>query len=72
MTTPFARIGGKSKLAMQIINYFPDNYDLYVEPFVGAGNIFKNFNIYEIETKYNHTSTNIVRIELLISNFPLI
>jgi DNA adenine methylase len=40
--TPFGRMGGKSLLAKKIIGYFPDteDYDLYVEPFVGAGNIF--------------------------------
>lgn len=40
MTTPFGRLGGKSKIANQLISYFPDNYNLYVEPFVGAGNVF--------------------------------
>jgi len=40
--TPFERMGGKSLLAKRIIGYFPDteDYDIYVEPFVGAGNIF--------------------------------
>jgi DNA adenine methylase len=40
--TPFGRMGGKSLLAKRIIEYFPDteDYDIYVEPFVGAGNIF--------------------------------
>jgi DNA adenine methylase len=40
--TPFGRIGGKSLLAKKIISLFPDveDYDTYVEPFVGAGNIF--------------------------------
>ena len=40
--TPFGRMGGKSLLAKRIIGYFPDteDYDIYVEPFVGAGNIF--------------------------------
>jgi DNA adenine methylase len=40
MTTPFGRSGGKSKIANQIISYFPNDYKLYVEPFFGAGNIF--------------------------------
>jgi len=40
MTTPFARFGGKSRIADQLIEYFPDDYNLYVEPFVGGGNIF--------------------------------
>lgn len=37
--TPIGRMGGKSKLARQIINKFPD-FKTYVEPFLGAGNIF--------------------------------
>lgn len=40
--TPFGRKGGKSLLAKTIISLFPDveDYDTYVEPFVGAGSIF--------------------------------
>lgn len=40
--TPFGRVGGKSLLASKIISLFPDteDYDTYIEPFVGAGNIF--------------------------------
>ena len=33
-------MGGKSKIANQLIEMFPKDYDLFVEPFVGAGNIF--------------------------------
>lgn len=33
-------MGGKSKLAKQIIERFPTGYDTFVETFVGAGNIF--------------------------------
>jgi len=40
MKVPFGRIGGKRILALRLIELFPSDYDLYVEPFVGAGNIF--------------------------------
>lgn len=42
MKPPFARIGGKRLLAGKIIDLFPKNYEemIYVEPFVGAGNIY--------------------------------
>ena len=40
MTTPIGRMGGKSKLAKRLINEFPKKYKIYVEPFLGAGNIF--------------------------------
>jgi len=33
-------MGGKSLIAKQIINKFPINYNTYVEPFFGAGNVF--------------------------------
>jgi DNA adenine methylase len=41
MNPPIGRIGGKSRIAKQIIELFPpDNtYTTYIEPFVGAGNI---------------------------------
>ena len=38
--TPISRMGGKSKIAKQVIEKFPTGYDTFVEPFVGAGNIF--------------------------------
>lgn len=40
--TPFPKYGGKSKIAKKLIEMFPNprDYDIYVEPFVGAGNIF--------------------------------
>jgi len=42
MKAPIGRIGGKSRIAKQLIEAFPPNnsYDTYIEPFVGAGNIF--------------------------------
>ena len=38
----FSRMGGKSKIANNLISHFPDpnSYTTYVEPFIGAGNIF--------------------------------
>lgn len=37
--TPMSRRGGKSKLAKRLIAMMPNDYDIYCEPFVGAGNI---------------------------------
>lgn len=39
MKAPVARMGGKSRLAKVILSHFPEEYEVYVEPFVGAGNI---------------------------------
>jgi DNA adenine methylase len=36
----FGRMGGKSKIASKLIAMFPDDYKTFVEPFVGAGNVF--------------------------------
>ena len=36
----FTRIGGKSKIAQNIINLFPGTYTTYIEPFVGSGQVF--------------------------------
>ena len=40
MKAPFGRIGGKSKSANTIISLFPNKFDVYVEPFFGAGSVF--------------------------------
>lgn len=42
MNPPFGRIGGKKLIANKLINAFPplEKFKYYVEPFVGAGNIF--------------------------------
>jgi DNA adenine methylase len=37
---PFGRMGGKSRLASRLIAKFPKDYKVFVEPFVGAGNVF--------------------------------
>lgn len=37
---PFGRMGGKSRLADRLIKMFPKDYKVFVEPFVGAGNVF--------------------------------
>jgi site-specific DNA-adenine methylase len=36
------RMGGKSRIRKQIINYFIEGYEdmTYVEPFIGGGSIF--------------------------------
>lgn len=36
----FCRIGSKYLMADNIIKYFPNTYDIYVEPFVGGGGVF--------------------------------
>jgi DNA adenine methylase len=44
LNAPFSRVGGKSHSKKKILKYFPpiNSYNVYVEPFVGAGNIILN------------------------------
>ena len=44
INAPFARQGGKNNGKKKILASFPstDKYDIYVEPFIGAGNIMLN------------------------------
>ena len=44
INAPFSRIGGKSRSKKKILKMFPpiNSYNVYVEPFVGAGNIILN------------------------------
>ena len=37
---PFCRIGSKRDIADLLISYFPDDYTIYVEPFVGSGAVY--------------------------------
>ena len=32
--------GGKSDEIKQFISYFPKDYSLYIEPFIGGGSVF--------------------------------
>lgn len=51
VNAPFARQGGKSLLKKVILPLIPtpDQVDIYVEPFVGSGNIFYNTKPYKKE-----------------------
>jgi DNA adenine methylase len=49
MKAPIGRYGGKHRIKAQIIDLFPENYNIFVEPLVGAGNIFYSTPKVEIE-----------------------
>lgn len=61
-----SRIGGKSKLKETIVkDYFPNDYEsmVYVEPFVGGGNIFfyKNPSVLEVINDLDKNIYNIFK-----------
>ena len=37
---PFCRIGSKRDIAEMILAYFPDDFSVYVEPFIGSGAVY--------------------------------
>lgn len=66
MRAPFGRFGGKSLVAKKILGMFPklDSYNTYVEPFLGAGNIFlrkKSYHHIEIINDLDQDIYNIFK-----------
>jgi DNA adenine methylase len=59
----FTRIGGKSKIADKIIEYFPRHYDTYIEPFAGSAQVFLSLKTSE-KTRYilNDLDTDIYHL----------
>ena len=69
MKPPFGRMGGKRLLALRIINLFPDNYDVFVEPFLGAGNIFFRLKHNpDIKEVINDKDGDVIKIMKLLKN----
>jgi DNA adenine methylase len=64
LIAPFARYGGKYKIANELITMFPDpnTYDIYVEPFVGAGNVFLRKDPYNHKEVINDLDKNVYTI----------
>lgn len=59
----FGRMGGKSKLANKLIAMFPTDYKTFVEPFVGAGNVFWRLD-HKPDIKYviNDADDNVIKV----------
>ena len=72
--TPFGRTGGKSKLAEKIIGLFPETseYNTFVEPFVGAGNIFfRTIKDPRITEVINDKDIQVIRILRALKKDPI-
>ena len=59
-TTVFCRVGKKTKIKNYVIKLFPNNYDLYVEPFLGSGAIFLNAKLENKKSILNDLDRNII------------
>jgi DNA adenine methylase len=54
-------LGGKSRLAKRIVKMFPQNFDIYVEPFIGAGSVYLRKQPSKIEV-ISDTDRNIIDV----------
>jgi DNA adenine methylase len=57
----FCRIGNKKKIKDKILNLIPNDFNLYVEPFVGSGAIFLNVDLENKKSVINDLDKNIVQ-----------
>jgi len=68
LTAPFGWVGGKSKLAKEIIGYFPE-HKLYVEVFAGALNVLYRKEKSKLEV-VNDINGELVNLHRAIRNSP--
>jgi len=59
-----SRQGGKFYSYKKIIPHFPEDYDLYVEPFVGGGSIF--FNTKQVKSVINDLDPELISIYKIV------
>ena len=59
------RWGGKHYSRNKILSYIPDNYDTYVEPFVGGGSVYLNL-------EKNGKEIINIKMEIMTSNILFI
>jgi DNA adenine methylase len=60
MTSIFCRVGGKSTIRDIVISKIPDNFDLYVEPFIGGGSVFLNMNLENKKSVINDLDKDLI------------
>lgn len=58
--SPFFYVGDKYKILSQILPYFPDNINTYLEPFVGGGSVF--LNVKAKRFILNDIDTNLIKL----------
>lgn len=64
--SPLFYVGDKFKLIKEIKDYFPNNIDTFIEPFVGGGTVFLNIKA----NKYllNDIDKNVIDLHLLLKS----
>ena len=60
MTSIFCRVGKKHPIKDIVISKIPDNFDLYVEPFVGSGIIYLNMNLENKKSVINDLDKDLI------------
>jgi DNA adenine methylase len=60
MTSIFCRVGKKNPIKDNIIQKIPDNFDLYVEPFVGSAIIYLNMNLENKKSVINDLDKDLI------------
>jgi DNA adenine methylase len=58
--------GGKSDEIKIFFKYFPDNYDIYIEPFIGGGSVY--FYLNPIKAVINDIHTELIDFYQIIGN----
>lgn len=65
--SPFFYVGDKYKLMSQLKNFFPDNIDRFIEPFVGGGSVFLNTDAKQYIV--NDLEENIIKLHELFYSY---
>ena len=60
MTSIFCRVGKKNPIKDNIIQKIPNDFDLYVEPFVGSGIIYLNMNLENKKSVINDLDKDLI------------
>uniref|UniRef100_UPI004048C563 DNA adenine methylase n=1 Tax=Aliarcobacter sp. TaxID=2321116 RepID=UPI004048C563 len=69
LKAPFGWIGGKSKLAFDIIDLIPENHKMYVEVFGGAGSVLYSKEPSKLEV-LNDINSELINLHRAIRNNP--
>ena len=60
MTSIFCRVGKKNPIKDNVIQKIPDDFDLYVEPFIGGGIIYLNMNLENKKSVINDLDKDLI------------